>query len=271
MQGSQQGSSQNKVWQSAVIISILAAIIINALSNFFPISGQNIGEISNTIFAPVLITPANYAFAIWGLIYIGLIAFGIYQASPAQRDNARLEKVRAPIVAACVFQMVWVFLFTAQQFWLSVVLMFGILLSLIAAYGWSRMESSELRGANRVAQDEKIFSQIPISLYLGWISVASIVNVASALYISGWDGWGIAPVVWTGVMLAIAAAMTTIITIQFQDAAFGFVIVWALIAIAVRQSGQLALSATAFGLAIALLLLIGFTQYKSKQYKSGDL
>ncbi|MBW4541120.1 MAG: tryptophan-rich sensory protein [Myxacorys chilensis ATA2-1-KO14] len=259
MQDSHQGSSQ-KMWQSAVVVSILAAIAVNAISNFFPIGGQNIGQISNTILAPVIVTPANYAFAIWGLIYIGLIAFGIYQASPAQRNNPRLEKVRAPIVAACVFQIIWVFVFTAKQFWLSVVLMFGILLSLIAAYAWSRLD--------RVARDEKIFSQVPISIYLGWISVASIVNVASALYISGWNGWGIDPVVWTGIMLAIAAGITATITFQFHDAAFGFVIVWALIAIAVRQTGQSALSIVAIGLAIALTLLILFTQYKSRQKMS---
>jgi hypothetical protein len=257
MQTSEQGSSQNKVWQVAVIVAILAAIVVNVVSNLFPLSGQNIGQISNTILAPVLVTPANYAFAIWGLIYVGLIAFGVYQASPAQRDNPRLAKVRTPIVWASFFQIVWVFLFTSQQFWLSVVLMFGILFSLIAAYQGSRTDRS--------IREEKLFSQIPISIYLGWISVASIVNVASALFASSWNGWGISPVVWTVIMLAIAAAITTTITMRYQDAAFGFVIVWALVAIAVRQAGQPTLSVTAIGLAIALTLLILFTKFQFRQ------
>lgn len=257
MQTSEQGSSQNRAWQIVVIVAILAAIVVNVVSNLFPLSGQNIGQISNTILAPVLVTPANYAFAIWGLIYVGLIAFGVYQASPAQRDHPRLAKVRAPIVWASFFQIVWVFLFTSQQFWLSVLLMFGILFSLIAGYQGSRTD--------RATREEKLFSQIPVSIYLGWISVASIVNVASALFASGWNGWGISSVIWTVIMLAIAAAITTTITMRYQDAAFGFVIVWALVAIAVRQAGQPTLSVTAIGLAIALTLLILFTKFQFRQ------
>lgn len=238
------------VLQVATIVAILAAIVINALSNLYPLRGLNIGAISNTILGGVLITPANYAFAIWGLIYLGLISFSIYQALPTQRYNLRLQKLRAPIIWASLFQIIWVYFFQLQQFWLSVALIFGILLNLIAAFVWSRV------GQNRPSRQEKWFAQIPISIYLGWISVASIVNVASALYASGWNGWGISGAIWTVLMILITTAITTAIVLRFRDAAFAGVIIWAFLAIAVRQFGQMAILITAIGAVIAIGLLL---------------
>ncbi len=60
-------------------VAILGSIAINILSNLLPLNGVNVGRLSNTLFASVQIIPANDAFAIWGLVYFGLIVFGIYQ------------------------------------------------------------------------------------------------------------------------------------------------------------------------------------------------
>lgn len=254
MQDSERHSPFAAILQVATVITIFATIVINAISNIFPLRGVNIGTIANTILGGVLVTPANYAFAIWGLIYLGLIGFGIYQALPRQRYNPRLLKLRAPIIWASVFQIVWVYLFQVQQFWLSVAFMFGILLNLIAAYIWSRFEN------NRVSREEKWFAQFPISIYLGWISVASIVNVASALYASRWNGFGIAPSVWTILMILIAATITIAIIFRYRDIAFTGVIVWAFVAIAVRQFAQTAILITAIASVIVLIALL-FQQY----------
>lgn len=248
------------VLQIATIVSILGAIVMNAVSNLFPLRGLSIGAISNTILGGVLITPANYAFAIWGVIYLGLIGFGIYQALPQQRYNPHLLKLRAPIIWASVFQIVWVYLFQLLQFWLSVVFIFGILFNLIAAYVWSRFSK------DRVSREEKWLVQIPISIYLGWISVASIVNVASALYASRWNGWGIDASIWTMLMILIADVITAAIVVRYRDAAFTGVIVWAFLAIAVRQFAQLysqiEVAMTAIGSAIVLILLL--IRYRSR-------
>ncbi|MGL4622150.1 MAG: tryptophan-rich sensory protein, partial [Chroococcidiopsis sp.] len=79
MKASTQGSGRQGILSLATLFAILATLGVNVLSNFFPVRGLNIGEIANTILQGVQITPANYAFAIWGLIYLGLIAYGIYQ------------------------------------------------------------------------------------------------------------------------------------------------------------------------------------------------
>lgn len=257
MQRSEQNASSALQW--ATLLSIVAAIVVNAISNIFPPNGLTIGAIANTILSGVLITPANYAFAIWGLIYVGLVAFGIYQITPSQRYNSRLQNLRAPIIASSIFQIIWVFLFQFQQFWLSVLFMVGILVSLVIAFLGIYSQD------HRISRQEKWFAQVPVSIYFGWISVATIVNVASALYASDWDGWGISPATWTVIMSAIAAAISVVIAIYYQNAAFPLVIVWALIAIAVRQASQPAIVITAMGLAIALGLLTLLTQVRFRQ------
>jgi hypothetical protein len=256
MQRSDRSFQSEKPRQIATIAAIIATIVVNILSNFFPINGLSIGAIANTLFGGVLVTPANYAFAIWGVIYLGLIAFGIYQLLPGQAANPRLQKVRSPIIWASLIQILWVFAFQGRQFWLSVVFMLGILLSLIAAF--LRLRQSD----DRLSREEKWLVQIPISVYFGWITVATVVNVASALYHVGWDGGGISPAIWTAILSAISAVIAAIITIRYHDIAFTSVTIWALVAIAVRQANQPAIAMTATVLAIGLFLLILFVQFK---------
>ncbi len=259
MQRSDRSPSSMSGQQIATIAAILGAIVVNGLSNFFPLNGLNIGAISNTIFGGVLVTPANYAFAIWGVIYLGLIAFGIYQISPAQRDNIRLHAVRSPIIAASLLQILWVLAFEGRLFWLSVIVMMGILLSLVSAF-------LQLRTVDdRISRREKWLIQIPVSVYFGWITVATVVNVASALYGSGWMGGGVSPAIWTVIVSAISAAIAATLTWRYRDVAFTSVIIWALVAIAVRQASQSMISMTAIGLAIALGLLILFVRLKPRQ------
>lgn len=236
--------------QWATLVAIVAAFFINVISNFAPINGVNIGQIANNFFNEVQIIPANYAFAIWGIIYVGLISFGIYQVLPAQRANPNLHRVGYLLVVASLAQIAWIFVF--QYFWfpLSLAAMLAILFPLIAVY---------LRlgiGEKKVSRQEKWLVHIPLSIYLGWISVATIVNVAIVLYSWGWNGWGISPQIWTVVLLVVAGAIAAIIGRKGVDMAFPLVIVWALVAIAVRQAGQLLIAGTAGGLALALGLFL---------------
>lgn len=234
----------------ATLIAILAAFGTNILANISPFNGLTIGEISNQYFQNVLIIPANYAFAIWGIIYLGLISFGIYQVLPTQRDNPRLRPMGYLLVVASVAQIIWVLLFEYLLFSWSVLAMLCILFALIGTY--LRLDI----GLTRVSRSDKWFVNIPLSIYLAWISVATIVNIASALYALGWNGGFITPVIWTAIMLAIAAAIAGFLTWKRSDIAFNLVFVWAYIAIAVRQAEYPVIAWTAGGLAIALVALL---------------
>ncbi|NEO98639.1 MAG: tryptophan-rich sensory protein [Symploca sp. SIO2E9] len=232
--------------------AIIAAFVINILANVAPINGLTIGEISNTIFREVQITPANYAFAIWGLIYLSLISFGFYQALPAQRQKPILRKTGYPLILSSLAQICWVFLFQYRLFPLSLLAMLVILLPLIGIYLRLRI------GLEKVSQQERWFIHMPVSIYLGWISVATIVNVALVLYYLKWSGWGISPQEWTVIVLMCAAVIAAIVIIKRADTAYPLVIVWALVAIAVRHSTTPMIAATAGGLAIAIVSLLLF-------------
>ncbi|MDP5337360.1 MAG: tryptophan-rich sensory protein [Nodularia sp. (in: cyanobacteria)] len=250
MQNSTSGNDGDFIRQIATLTAIIGAFLVNVVSNLFPLNGFRIGDISNTLFANVLIIPANYAFAIWGLIYLGLFALAIYQFLPNQRHDVDLRKTGYLLVIASVAQSIWVYLFLSKLFALSVMVILLILLPLIAAY---------LRlgiGKKRVSQSKKWCVHFPISIYLGWISVATIVNVASWLYFVGWNGWGISAQLWTAMMLLVAFCVAAVIVNQRRDFAYTGVTVWALVAIALKQWNNSLLRNVALILAIALIVMI---------------
>lgn len=239
------------------LTAILAAFGINVLANIAPIGGLTIGEISNTIFGEIKIIPASYAFAIWGIIYLGLISLGIYQVLPNQRQNPDLPQMGYDLVLASLAQIAWVFLFQYRLFALSLVAMLGILVPLIRLYVRLGI------GSVRVSRKQKWYVHIPVSIYLAWISVATILNVAIVLYDLGWSGWGIDPSVWTAFVLIVGAAITATVIMQRSDIAFPLVIVWAYSAIALRHTDTLLISGVAGGCAIAFILLTGLKHSSS--------
>lgn len=243
------GNNWDFLRQLMTLLAIIGAFVVNVLSNISPLNGLTIGEISNTLFNNVLIIPANYAFVIWGLIYLGLFAFGIYQFLPNQKHDLDLRKTGYLLVIACVAQSVWVYLFLSRLFGLSVIAMLLILLPLIGIYLQLGI------GNKHVPRDKKWCVHLPISIYLGWISVATIVNVACALYFQKWNGWGISAEIWTVMMFSAAFSIAAMISIQRQDIAYTGVIVWALVAIAVKHWSYPLLRNVALILAIVLVAI----------------
>ena len=255
MQNSQSRSYQDLWRQIITALAIATAFVVNVISNIFPAGGVNIGQISsNTVFKDVLIIPASYAFAIWGLIYLGLFAFGIYQIVPSHKGDEDLRQTGYLLAIASVAQCVWVYLFLYRLFALSVVAMLWILLPLITTY---------LRlgvGKKIVNRSKNLCIHRPMSIYLGWISVATILNVACALYAQGWNGWGISGEIWTVIMVIIATMLAGLIAVRGTDIVYPGVTVWALIAIAVKHSNTPSLNIVTIVCAIAL---VGIVFYKN--------
>jgi hypothetical protein len=249
MQQSTSGKNWDFLRQLVTLFAIVGAFIVNIASNIFPLNGLSIGEISNTLFKNVLIIPANYAFSIWGLIYLGLFAFGIYQFLPNQKHDLDLRKTGYLLVIACVAQSIWVYLFLSRLFGLSIIAMLLILLPLIGIYLQLGI------GRTQVSRSKKWSIHFPISIYLAWISVATIVNIACALYFQGWNGGSISAQIWTVIMLLAAFLIAAIIGIQRQDIAYMGVIVWALIAIAIKHWNNSLLRNVALVLAIILIAI----------------
>ena len=241
--------------QIVTLVAILGAFGTNIWANINPPNGLTIGAISQQIFKDVLITPASYAFAVWGLIYLGLISLAVYQALPMQRTNSMMRKVGYKLAIASLAQIIWVFCFLYRQYAASFIAMLCILLPLISAY-WC------LPFKGRVDRWQRWLIRTPISIYLAWISVATILNAAIVLTSWQWSGWGISAVWWTVIMFSIAGLITHFITIPRLDFAYAGVFIWAAIAIAVKNSDVILISGTAIGLSVALLvLLLSFSFY----------
>jgi hypothetical protein len=257
-----------RIWPWLTVVAVLAAIAVNALSNFFPPAGQNIGEVSNTVLGGVLITPASYAFVIWGLIYVGIIAYSLYQVLPAQRQNPVLApilgKISGALIGACLFQILWVFAFLNYQFWLSVALMAGILICLAIAY----LASRELEAG--LTKRLRWIVQAPISLYFGWITIASVVNVASGLFATGLDRSNLGAlstvnvepsggaIVATVVMMVVSGVIAAIVALRYADVTYPGVAIWALVAIALRHANTYpSLAITGALLSVLLSVVIG--------------
>jgi hypothetical protein len=131
-----------------------------------------------------------------------------------------------------VLNIVWLFLWQFEYLSLSVVIMFMLLASLIAIY--LRLNI----GKSTVPLREKLAVHMPFSVYLGWITIASIANVSVTLVSLEWDGFGISQEVWATVIIIVALLITLLVIATRKDVAYGLVIVWALLGIAVEQSGN---------------------------------
>jgi hypothetical protein len=241
----------------ATFLAILGTLVINTLSNIFPPGGENVGEIANTTLAGVLITPANYAFAIWGLIYVGLIAYGVYQLRPAQRQDPDIQTVNRWLIVACVAQMIWIGLFTLKYFTLSIPAMLVILGSLIACY-------QALKVGQPARRDRRWYANYPFSIYLGWIAVATVVNIASALYAADWSGLGLSDGLWTQLMIVVSGVIAVLVIWTRRDIAFTLVFCWAYGAIAVRHSDSMGIAGTAIVTAIVLLSCLVLRRYQGQ-------
>jgi hypothetical protein len=220
---------QNSLRQAANLLAVLVTLVINILANALPLNGQNTGQISDSF--KVFFVPAGYVFSIWGLIYIGLLAYGIYQALPSQRDNPRLRSIDGLFLVSSAANSLWIFAWHYNIFSLTIVLMLILLASLIGIY--LRLNN----GNAEITAGERWTVQKTFSVYLGWITVATIANAADVLYYWKWNGFGIDGQIWTLIVLAAALAIAFTMTITRRDTAYLLVLVWAFAGIVVKQSG----------------------------------
>jgi hypothetical protein len=215
--------------QVLVVITFLFMLTANGLAVALPLNGQTSGAISDSF--KVIFVPAGYVFSIWGLIYLLLIGFTIYQALPAQRENPLLQKVGFLVALSNMLNGVWIFFWHYNLFVWTMVIMLGLLATLIAIF--LRLDI----GKREFTTAEKWFVSIPFSVYLGWITVATIANATALLKYLGWSGWGIDAQVWTIILLGAGVIISAMMSFNRKDIAYALVLVWAFTGIAVKWLG----------------------------------
>ncbi len=205
-----------------VTVTYLTMVLVNALANSLPINGITTGQVSDSY--PDLFAPAGITFAIWGLIYLLLAGYIVYQFGffQADRGAAREElfqKVGIYFSISSVTNALWIFAWHYFVIWLSLLLMIVVLVCLIQIA--TRLSEEEF------SLKEKAFIRLPFSIYFGWITVATIANVTTFLVSINWGGFGLPDQFWMVLILLVGAAIGIARMRRDMDIAYGLVIVWA--------------------------------------------
>ncbi len=206
------------------------------------LNGQNTADISAA--HPTLVTPAGFTFSIWGVIYVLLFVFILFQLLPRHRQDSFNSQVSYLFILSSIFNIAWLFLWQYDYIVASVPMILALLASLIVIY--LRLHI----GRSQVPLKEKLSVHLPFSVYLGWITMASIADAAAALVSVNWDGFGVSPTIWALVVIVVALMITLTVLETRRDVAYGLVIVWALVGIAAGQGGHPEVVITAEGGAI---------------------
>lgn len=193
--------SQSLARQIIVLVSSVLAIVAAFIGSGV-IIGTPIQEAAGGFLDSdsTLIAPGTGAFRIWSVIYTGMLAYAIWQALPAQRDDERHARLGWWVAASLILNAVWIFVVQAGLLFLSLPVIAALLVVLCRIFVILRRTTPK----NRV---EVVVADGAIGLYLGWVIIATAANATAVLVAAGFQGFGLAPEFWAGVVLAVAAAI----------------------------------------------------------------
>ena len=251
--------TKKRLLQIGNILAVIITILINTLAVILPLNGKTTQELSDNL--SNLFVPAGITFSIWSIIYILWIVFAIYQArdlfKKEEIDMPFLQQISVLFIVSSIANSAWIFLWHYEYVDLSLLMMIILLLSLLALYVRLNI------GRSIVSMAEKLCVHVPFSVYLGWITVATIANVTAFLVSVHWDGLGISPINWTIIIIAVGTLLTILMLALRKDIAFSLVVLWAFLGIGIKQKQLTPTIATTASvamilIAIGLLAVIGY-------------
>lgn len=199
-------------------LAYIAMVVVNFLANSLPLNNRSTGDISDAY--PNLFAPAGPAFSIWGLIYLLLGAYVIYQfVNKDQKIEALIRKINPFFIISSLANVAWIFTWHYNYIDFSVIIMAILLISLIKIADIIRMQ--------KFSSQEKFFIWAPFSVYFGWITVATIANISVFLVSINWNGFGIADLFWASIILLVGALIGILRMYRDKNIAYGMVLVWA--------------------------------------------
>jgi tryptophan-rich sensory protein len=247
----------DRLRQFLVVFFIITLIVMNYLSNVRVFADTTNGDISRKY--QTLITPAGYAFAIWGVIFLGLLAFAIFQAQPSERDNPRFRAAGPWIILNAICNSIWSPIFNNDQIGLALVVILIMFVSLLLVVDRLRI------GRERVRRRETWLARVPFSIYFGWLTVATILNVAVFLKATNFDSSALPENGWAAGVLVIAFAVGVFLFNRYRSTMYMLVFAWAFAAIAVEQRTvpYVPLFAWAGVVAAVILAVFGLITYNT--------
>jgi hypothetical protein len=237
-----------------MLISLLFMIIMNFLAVGLPFNGKSTAEISDSFI--VMFVPAGYVFSIWGVIYLTQI-WVFYKLWKGQKNYKTLiEKISLWFVVANWANGLWLVFWHYEQIYFTLPVMLLLLVSLIFIYLEIKKTFPSVKSLT-----------IPFGIYLGWITVATVANVTDVLYTLNWNGFGLAGEYWSGIMIVVASILGFLMVKFQREYAYVAVIIWAIVGIGVKFSGNYnILLAVLVGIALQLLAML-YVQDKRKKEK----
>ena len=239
-----------------VVALFLVTVFINYASTTFLFGDRDTGEVSDQY--STLFTPAGYAFAIWGLIYLTLGVYVAYQAFWAREDQSVYDQLAPLLMVNLLANSLWLPSFQYEQIALSVIFMLIILATLIQLHTLLTKDTT-------LSTRERAWVRAPFSLYLGWISVATITNLAVFVKYSGWQIPEASESTWVVIMASVGALLAVIIARATRDWIYPLVFAWAYVAIALKQADNELISPVVWGLAAGLVVLSGIVLVRSRR------
>ena len=253
-----------KILQILNGIAFVSVVFINYLSNTGVMNGKTIGSLSDSIRS--LFTPAGYAFSIWGLIYLFLLGFVIYQGRSLfvkVKNDDFVEKIGFWFIISCIANSAWIFAWIYEYTGVSCIFIFLLLVSILKIVINNEMQ------IGAVKKSKLLFVSLPFVIYGGWVTVASVANVSSYLVKINWNGFGISAEIWTIILILIATLINIIVICKRKMYAFALVGAWALTAIGIaNKENYNTIAIIAFTAALLLVLVSLFIKFKKVFFKN---
>ncbi|WP_291787338.1 hypothetical protein [Cecembia sp.] len=237
-------------------ITFSGALYLNFLFGSGAGGRKSVGAVSSQF--DTLITPAGYAFSIWGLIYLLLIGFLLNQWKGFFTGNIKesLQPTSIWFAASNIFNGLWIILWTQEMLVSSVVAIIGLLVSITV---WN----SQLN-LNNKERSYSVLIDLPVSVYLGWIIIATVVNISVWFYanqlLMEYE------MIVTAVILIVAVGILLWLLKEKQLFAPSFIGVWALIAIAFKNQGNSNYLRILIILLVLILFISTFLMIKNKKH-----
>lgn len=245
---SEPSAANDTLRRITVIVGLAVTLALNYAAGRGLLFGRDTGAISDAV--PNLFAPAGYVFAIWGAIYLGLAAYAVWQALPANAEDPVARATGWPFVLSCVFNSAWILAWHSLRFPLTMLLMLGLLGTL--AFLWRRLH----QGALAPERVTRWTVYVPFGLYLGWITVATIANATILLVSLGWDGSPLPGGVWSAAMLVVGGALAAYVAWRYGDLAWAAVPVWAFPGVAAAHGDASSLVAATAWIMTAVLVVV---------------
>ncbi len=214
------------------LILFIATLVVNTLANTIPINGKNTGEISDLY--PNFFVPSGFTFSIWGVIYLLLGIFTFFQLrawyQPDKENHEIHEQIHWLFAISCFANISWILSWHYLQVGIALVNMLALLAALLSIY--LRLDI----GRRPVSRQVRYLVHLPFSVYLGWISVATIANVTAFLVYRGYEGGAIGEINWAVTMISVGTVLALLMLFRRKDWAYALVILWAYFGILYKQS-----------------------------------